>query len=251
MRHAPETRLVRVLIVDDEPVMAQVLAENLISDGIEVVTASDGERGLDLWQSLEPDLVVLDVMMPRISGFEVCRRMRAAGSRTPVLFLSAKGQKEDRVTGLEVGGDDYLVKPFHLPEFMLRVTNMLRRQEWFRRELEAGDNHGDRVFSFGGHAVDFQSWTVMLADGRRETLSERELMIFRLLVERANQVVSRDEILDVVWGSDAFPSSRTVDNFVVRLRKLFEPDPSRPTYLHTVWGVGYRFTPSGDSGNDA
>ncbi len=250
MKHAPETRRVRVLIVDDEPAMAQVLAENLISDGIEAVTAADGERGLDLWQSLEPDLVVLDVMMPCISGFEVCRRMRAAGSRTPVLFLSAKGQKEDRVTGLEVGGDDYLVKPFHLPEFMLRVTNMLRRQEWFRRDLKAGGHQDDHIFRFGGHSIDFQAWTVTLADGRRETLSERELMIFRLLVERANQVVSRDEILDVVWGSDAFPSSRTVDNFVVRLRKLFEPDPSSPAYLHTVWGVGYRFTPSGDADSD-
>lgn len=243
----PTARQARVLIVDDEPVMAQVLAENLIADGIGVIVASDGERGLDLWQSLEPDLVVLDVMMPHISGFEVCRRMRAAGSRTPVLFLSAKGQPEDRVTGLEAGGDDYLVKPFHLPEFMLRVTNMLRRQAWFRRDLETGGTPEGRTFSFGGHSVDFQAWTVTLSGGRRETLGERELMIFRLLVERANQVVSRDEILDVVWGSDAFPSSRTVDNFVVRLRKLFEPDPAHPVYLHTVWGVGYRFTPSGEA----
>lgn len=231
--------------------MAQVLAENLIADGIGVTIAPDGERGLELWRALEPDLVVLDVMMPRISGFEVCRRMRAAGSRTPVLFLSAKGQPEDRVTGLEVGGDDYLVKPFHLPEFMLRVSNMLRRQAWFKRDLETnGANQGGQTFSFGGHTVDFRGWTVMLSNGRQETLGERELMIFRLLVERANQVVSRDEILDVVWGSDAFPSSRTVDNFVVRLRRLFEPDPSRPVYLHTVWGVGYRFTPSGEGSEE-
>jgi two-component system, OmpR family, alkaline phosphatase synthesis response regulator PhoP len=237
---------VHVLIIDDEPVMAQVLSENLNADGIRVSTAPDGERGLELWRSLEPDLVVLDVMMPRISGFEVCRRMRASGSRTPVLFLSAKGQPEDRVSGLEAGGDDYLVKPFHLPEFMLRVTNMLRRQAWFKRELETSgpDQH---VFGFGRHSVDFRAWTATLSNGRVETLGERELMILKLLVERANQVVSRDEILDVVWGSEAFPSSRTVDNFVVRLRKLFEPDPSHPEYFHTVWGVGYRFTPSGET----
>jgi two-component system alkaline phosphatase synthesis response regulator PhoP len=237
-----------VLIVEDEPVMAQVLSENLSADGIDVSIASDGERGLELWRSLEPDLVVLDVMMPRLSGFEVCRRMRAAGNRTPVLFLSAKGQPEDRVTGLEAGGDDYLVKPFHLPEFMLRVTNMLRRQAWFRRDLETDNTHGNgQVFSFGGHSLDFRAWTVTLSDGRTESLGERELMILKLLVERANQVVSRDEILDVVWGMDTFPSSRTVDNFVVRLRRLLEPDPSHPVYLHTVWGVGYRFTPSGET----
>jgi two-component system, OmpR family, alkaline phosphatase synthesis response regulator PhoP len=242
----PEAGVIHVLIVDDEPVMAQVLSENLSADGIHVTIASDGERGLELWRSLEPDLVVLDVMMPRLSGFEVCRRMRAAGSRTPVLFLSAKGQPEDRVTGLEVGGDDYLVKPFHLPEFMLRVTNMLRRQAWFTRDL--GTDSTDRgIFQFGGHRVDFRAWAATLSNGRVETLGERELMILKLLVERANQVVSRDEILDVVWGMDTFPSSRTVDNFVVRLRKLFEPDPSRPVYFHTVWGVGYRFTPSGET----
>jgi two-component system, OmpR family, alkaline phosphatase synthesis response regulator PhoP len=243
---APEAGVIHVLIVDDEPAMAQVLSENLSADGIHVTIASDGERGLELWRSLEPDLVVLDVMMPRLSGFEVCRRMRAAGSRTPVLFLSAKGQPEDRVTGLEVGGDDYLVKPFHLPEFMLRVTNMLRRQAWFTCDL--GTDGTDRsMFQFGGHRVDFRAWTATLSNGRIETLGERELMILKLLVERANQVVSRDEILDVVWGMDTFPSSRTVDNFVVRLRKLFEPDPSRPVYFHTVWGVGYRFTPSGET----
>ncbi len=245
MNRTLEAGAVHVLIVDDEPVMAQVLSENLSADGIRVTIAPDGERGLELWRSLEPDLVVLDVMMPRISGFEVCRRMRAAGSRTPVLFLSAKGQAEDRVSGLEAGGDDYLVKPFHLPEFMLRVTNMLRRQAWFKRDLETGGTD-QNVFGFGGHSVDFRAWTASLSNGRVETLGERELMILRLLVERANQVVSRDEILDVVWGSEAFPSSRTVDNFVVRLRKLFEPDPSHPMYLHTVWGVGYRFTPSGE-----
>jgi two-component system, OmpR family, alkaline phosphatase synthesis response regulator PhoP len=237
---------VHVLIIDDEPAMAQVLSENLNADGIRVTTAPDGERGLELWRSLEPDLVVLDVMMPRISGFEVCRRMRASGSRTPVLFLSAKGQAEDRVTGLEAGGDDYLVKPFHLPEFMLRVTNMLRRQAWFQRGLET-NGPDQSVFRFGGHSVDFRAWTVTLSNGRAETLGERELMILKLLMERANHVVSRDEILDVVWGSEAFPSSRTVDNFVVRLRRLFEPDPSHPMYFHTVWGVGYRFTPSGET----
>ena len=230
----------RILIVEDEPAMAQIIAENLELEGMNISLARDGQRALEMWRFTEPDLVVLDVMLPKLNGFEVCRIMREAGSHTPVLFLSAKGQAEDRMQGLEVGADDYVVKPFHLPEFMLRVANMLRRAKWVNGELETGF-----TFAFGGHSVDFRAWTATLQNGRTESLNEREIMIFKLLVERKNQVVSRDDILDVVWGNDVFPSSRTIDNFVVRLRRFFEPDPSNPIYLHTVWGVGYRFTPEG------
>ena len=152
--------------------------------------------------------------------------------------MSARGQPRDRVAGLEAGGDDYLPKPFHLSEFLLRVKAMLRRRGW-RPDARA-------VYRFGGHEVDFRAWTARLAAGAEEALGERELAIFRLLSARAGEVVSRDDILDEVWGEEAFPSSRTVDNFVVRLRRLFEPDPADPIYLHTVWGVGYRFTPGGD-----
>lgn len=229
----------RVLIVEDERVLAEVLADNLREEGLEVAVAHDGESALQLWQSSQPDLVILDVMLPRLSGLDVCRRMRTAGDHTPVLFLSAKGQPEERVEGLRVGGDDYLGKPFHLPELLLRVQNMLSRLEWGREEV------APTGLRFGGHQVDFRTWNATLADGRVEPLGEREIGILRLLAERAGEVVSRDEILDRVWGGDIFPSSRTVDNFIVRLRKLFEPDPTRPIYLHTVWGVGYRFTPEG------
>lgn len=185
-------------------------------------------------------------MLPQLSGFDLCRTRRTEGDATPVLFLSAKGHPEDRVAGLRAGGDDYLPKPFHLPEFLLRVENLLRRRGW-------GGEHGasaaasDTALRFGGHTVDFRSWTASLADGRTELLSERELKILQLLSSRRGEVVSRDDILDAVWGDDAFPSSRTVDNFVVRLRRLFEPDPARPIYFHTVWGVGYRFTPEGEA----
>jgi two-component system, OmpR family, alkaline phosphatase synthesis response regulator PhoP len=232
----------RVLIVEDEPAMAQILAENLALEGMSIALASNGQQAIEQWRALEPDLVVLDVMLPKLNGFEVCKQMREAGSRTPVLFLSAKGQVEDRVQGLKAGADDYVTKPFHLPEFMLRVSNMLRRATWVNTELETGF-----VFSFGGHSVDFRAWTTKLQNGRTESLNEREVLILKLLVERKNAVVSRDEILNVVWGNDVFPSSRTIDNFVVRLRRFFEPDPSNSIYLHTVWGVGYRFTPEGVS----
>ena len=228
----------RVLLVEDEAALAEVLADNLRSEGLEVHIAPDGAVALEQWQHLNPDLVVLDVMLPKLDGIEVCRRMRQAGSRTPVLFLSAKGEASERVEGLEAGGDDYVTKPFHLPEFLLRVQNMLRRQEWLKRDTPQG-----HTVSFAGHTIDFRTWMVQLAGGRSEELGERELMILKLLVERSGEVVSRDEILDRVWGSEVFPSSRTIDNFVVRLRRLLEPNPASPVYLHTVWGVGYRFTP--------
>jgi len=177
--------------------------------------------------------VVLDVMLPGRDGYDVCQRMRDTGHVTPVLFLSARGEPEDRVRGLRAGGDDYLAKPFHLPEFLLRVEALMRRSE--RPIAETLD--------FAGHHVDFRAWTVTLEDGRTENLGERELGILRLLTRRAGEVVRRDDILDEVWGNDVFPSSRTIDNVVMRLRRLFEPDPAHPVHLHTVWGVGYRFTP--------
>ena len=238
-----------VLIIEDEPTMADILAENLSEEGYDVEVAPDGDAGLQTWRALGPNLVVLDVMLPRKSGYEVCKLMREGGDTTPVLFLSAKGQPEDRVQGLLAGGDDYLPKPFHLPEFLLRIQNMLRRQDWSR----GADGHSEREqppeasLVFGGHEVNFRTWTATLAGGHSEPLGERELGILKLLSERENEVVSRDDILDEVWGDDAFPSSRTVDNFVVRLRKLFEPEPSRPVYFHTVWGVGYKFTPEGQA----
>jgi two-component system alkaline phosphatase synthesis response regulator PhoP len=235
----------KILIIEDEAAMAEVLADNLSEEGYNVVLAQDGRSGLHTWREGRPDLVVLDVMLPHVNGFEICATMRTAGDMTPVLFLSAKGQAEDRVQGLKVGGDDYLTKPFHLPEFLLRVRNMLRRQGWGTQERPA-----DSRYTFGGHTVDFRTWTATLRNGSQEPLGERELRIFRLLSSRENEVVSRDDILDEVWGDDTFPSSRTVDNFVMRLRKLFESDPAHPIFFHTVWGVGYKFTPQGQPSPD-
>jgi two-component system alkaline phosphatase synthesis response regulator PhoP len=233
--HSPQPT---VLIVEDEATLAEVLADNLVDEGYRVEVARDGNSGQRAWRSGEPDLVVLDVMLPGLNGYELCEAMRQEGDATPVLFLSARGQPDDRVRGLQAGGDDYLPKPFHLPEFLLRVSNMLRRKGW--------GPAADAELAFGGHRVDFRGWTAQLADGRRELLGERELGILRLLAGRPGKIVTRDEILDEVWGDDSFPSSRTLDGLVTRLRKLFEPDPAEPIYFHTVWGAGYRFTPDGE-----
>ncbi len=228
----------RILVVEDEAALAEVVIDNLEQEGYQVELATDGLKAMETWRCNEPDLIILDVMLPRLDGFELCRTMRRKGLETPVLFLSARGRAEDRVEGLRAGGDDYLPKPFHLPEFLLRIENLLRRRGWRQDAVE-------ETFAFGGHRIDFRSWTVHVSDGRRMPLGERELGILRLFISRPDEVVSRDDVLDEVWGDDVFPSSRTVDNFVMRLRKIFEPDPSEPIYFHTVWGVGYRFTPEG------
>ena len=227
-----------VLIVEDETTLAEVLADNLVDEGYQVELARDGTSGRYSWKQGAPDLVVLDVMLPGLNGYELCEEMRREGDSTPVLFLSARGQPDDRVRGLQAGGDDYLPKPFHLPEFLLRVSNMLKRRGWGRA--------ADAELVFGGHRVDFRGWTAQLADGRRELLGERELGFLKLLAARPGEVVSRDQILDEVWGEDAFPSSRTLEALVGRLRRLFEPDPETPIYFHTVLGAGYRFTPEGE-----
>lgn len=227
----------RILVVEDEPVLRDVLADNLLHEGFEVEAVSDGQRALQSWSQDPPDLVVLDVMLPRLSGFEICERMRRTGDNTPVLFLSARDQPRDRIRGLEAGGDDYLVKPFNLTEFLLRVNNMLRRRGW---------TPDSNLLQFGGHTVDFRTWRATLKDGRQELLGEREHGILRLLARFEGEVVSREDILDEVWGRDAWPTSRTVDNVIVRLRRMFEPEPGKPAHFHTVWGVGYRFTANPD-----
>ena len=224
-----------ILIVEDEEVMSELLADNLREENYVVEVAKDGKEGLDKWKKLEPNLVVLDVMLAHLNGFELCEQMRKLGYNSPVLFLSAKGETQDRIKGLSVGGDDYLPKPFDLNEFLLRVKNMLKRQ--------GAKENSEATFSFAGHTINFHSYVVKLANGKEEILNERQLKILKLFSERAGEVISRDDILDNVWGEEAFPSSRTIDNFIMKLRKIFEPHPAEPIYFHTVWGVGYKFTP--------
>jgi two-component system alkaline phosphatase synthesis response regulator PhoP len=230
-----------ILVVEDEAHLADGIRENLEAEGHTVVVAEDGEQGLETWRTQRIDLIILDVMLPRRDGFSVCKAIRGAGGREPILFLTAKNSDDDRVRGLEAGGDDYLGKPFHLKELLLRVSAMLRRQAWYTRSSVSG-----AATLPNGHRVDFNSYTFVDRDGQAEVLSQKEVMILKMLVERPGQVVSREDILDTVWGYDVFPSTRTVDNFIVRLRKRIESDPAQPRYIHTVRGVGYRYTPDGE-----
>ena len=226
-----------ILIVEDEAHLAEALAHNLQFEGYSTTVAYDGEEGLRLAQSMQFDLILLDIMMPRMDGLEVCRRIRASGNRVPILFLTAKASDADRLLGLKVGADDYIPKPFLLEELILRIQGVFRRQDWYRTPSE----HKDQ-FSFGDNTVNFLTFEAE-AGGRTISLTEKECMLMKLLVERKNQVVSREEILERVWGYRFSTSSRTIDNFIVRLRRYFEPDPKRPRYIHSIRGVGYRFTP--------
>jgi two-component system alkaline phosphatase synthesis response regulator PhoP len=225
-----------ILIVDDEEHLADALSHNLQFEGFSTTVAFDGEEGLKLARTMQFDLVILDIMMPKLDGLEVCRRLRATGSRVPILFLTAKAADADRLLGLKVGADDYVAKPFLLEELILRIHGVFRRQEWY--STAPADQE---IFKFGDNEVNFLTYEATTG-GRTVSLTEKECMLMKLLVERRNQVVSREEILERVWGYRFSTSSRTIDNFIVRLRRYFEADPKEPQYIHSVRGVGYRFT---------
>jgi DNA-binding response OmpR family regulator len=227
-----------LVIVEDEEHLAEVISDNLALEGYAIEVLGDGQRALDrLRREPAPALVLLDVMLPGLDGFRICDTLRREGSQLPILFLTARGEADDRVRGLELGGDDFLAKPFDLRELILRVRAILKRAAWYRGPSPSGES-----LYLGTARVDFKRY-VAVVQGREIQLSQKETMILRCLAEKPGEVVSRAAILDRVWGYDAFPTERTIDNFIVRLRRLLEPDPQSPRYIHTVRGTGYRLTP--------
>ena len=232
-----------VLVVEDDPHLAAGLVENLRAEGYAVESVADGRAALEWLGKKRSELIVLDVMLPFVDGFTVCRSLRERGDNTPVLFLTARGDPQDRMHGLEAGGDDYLAKPFHLPEFLLRVRAILRRWEWYQ---SSSASPAGATLRFGGNEVDFRAFRGKSWNGVPQELTEKEAMILKVLSERPGEIVSREDLLERVWGYDVFPSTRTVDNFILRLRKRFELDPAQPKHFLTVWGVGYRFLIEGE-----
>ncbi|MBL4769634.1 MAG: response regulator transcription factor [Planctomycetes bacterium] len=228
-----------ILVVDDEEALAEGIAENLQAEGYETTIVGDGLTALEHLRTKNYDMVLLDVMMPGMDGYGVCKTIRGEGNQIPILFLTAKGSSEDRIHGLEIGGDDYLPKPFALRELLLRVSVILRRERWYRSEPQPDE--GTRL-AFGGNEFDYRSYNGTSWDGNNQQLSHKEAMILKTLAERDGEVVSREFILEQVWGYEVFPSTRTIDNFIVRLRKRFEREPDHPRHIHTIRGVGYRFT---------
>ncbi len=229
--------MARILLVEDEPNLARGIRENLEAEGYVVEHQGDGRVALERIRHHEYGLVILDVMLPGMDGFAICETARREGRDTPILFLTARGGADDRIRGLGAGGDDYLAKPFHLRELLLRVAAILRRRVRYDALTAL-----EPVVLFGGNEFDFRSFRGHSYDGVEQFLTQKEAMILKVLAEREGRVVWRDEILDLVWGEDVLPSTRTIDNFIVRLRKRFEPDPEQPRHFHTVRGIGYRFT---------
>ena len=229
-----EANPARILVVDDEVHLACGVCEILQSEGYAAEVAHDGVEGLRLALAHRFDLILLDIMMPKMDGLRACEELRRNGRHTPVMFLTVKDAPEDRIRGLEAGGDDYLAKPFHLKELLLRVAAILRRGQWYAR---AGQTLG-----FNGNSIDFLTYHAEAWDGTGHTLTQKEAMILKFLAEQDGATVPREDILDRVWGYEVYPSTRTIDNFIVRLRKRFERNPEVPEHFHTVRGVGYRFT---------
>ena len=221
----------RILIVDDEPAIVQGLEDNLRFEGYQTVSATNGADGLALALSDAPDLVLLDITMPAMSGWDVCRELRRRGVDVPVIMLTARGAEADRVLGLELGADDYVPKPFSLRELLARVRAVLRRPGP-RRKFEE--------FAFGDVRVRLRGRQVFKA-GREVRLTRKEFDLLVFLVEHRGEVVTRERLLDEVWGYERFPTTRTVDTHILRLRRKFEADPDGPAVIETVHGQGYRF----------
>ena len=207
-----------------------------MAEGFKTVTIEDGLEAIEAVPKEKPDLILLDVMLPGASGFEVCDRVRSSGNRVPILFLTARGQEDDRIRGLELGGDDYMTKPFSIRELLVRLRAMLRRQEWYEAPPQQG-----HTIQFNGNHVDFAAYSARTWEGEEVSLTQKECMVLKLLVEHEGEVVDRDTILDQVWGYDRYPTTRTIDNLILHLRRLFERDPKQPQHIQTQYGAGYRF----------
>ncbi len=223
----------RILVVEDDAHLADGLRINLELEGYDPVLAGSGEEGLALWRRGGIEMILLDVMLPGVDGFGVCRQIRREGDRVPILFLTARSAGQDRIRGLDEGGDDYLTKPFELQELLARIKSIFRRQDWFRGQ------ETPPILRIGRAEVNLRSYQATIAEGTVD-LKEKEAMILRLLCEHVGEPVDRETILDRVWGFGAYPTTRTVDNFILALRRIVEPDHRNPQHILTVHGVGYR-----------
>ena len=221
----------RILIIEDDHAILRGLKDNLEYESYDVLTATDGEQGYHLIREHQPDLIVLDLMIPKMDGYELCQKVRREGNATPILMLTARSEEADRVQGLDLGADDYVPKPFSVPELLARIRAILRR-------VQPSTDLPDHL-SFDDVVVDFKRFEAKNADEVLK-LSRKEFGVLRLLAARAGQVVTRNEMLDEVWGHDYFPTTRTVDNHIASLRAKLEKDPTHPNHLITIHGVGYK-----------
>jgi two-component system alkaline phosphatase synthesis response regulator PhoP len=230
-------RKLSILLVEDEENLQDTLKLNFEMEGYDVTSAFSGEEALNAIRNEYFDLIILDVMLPDIDGITVCENIRLSNSEIPILMLSAKNQSKDRILGLKKGADDYLTKPFSLEELLLRVKILINKSQ----KISAKEPVAEQ-FSFGKNLINFKSLECTTKSGDLVALTKKEAMLLKLLIENKNEVVTREKILQSVWGYNVYPTTRTVDNFILNFRKYFEEDSRKPTYFHSVRGIGYKFT---------
>ncbi len=225
-----------VLLVEDEENLHDALKLNLELEGYSVTSAMDGAAALKAVENEYFDLIIMDVMLPELDGVSVTETIRISNNDVPILMLSAKNSSADRVLGLKKGADDYLTKPFNLEELLLRVHKLINKNKKLQDKTTLGD-----TYSFGGGAIDFKAQEATDNKGQKIQLSKKETMLLKLLIENKNEVVPREKILQSVWGYNVYPTTRTIDNFILNFRKYFEDDSRNPRYFHSVRGVGYKY----------
>lgn len=226
-----------ILLVEDEENLHEALKLNLEMDGYEVSSAFDGNEAIKAVANEYFDLIIMDVMLPEMDGISVTETIRVNNNEVPILMLSAKNTSADRVLGLKKGADDYLTKPFNLEELLLRVEKLIQKNKKLQDKETVGD-----VYEFGNNRIDFKAQDAVSYKGEQIQLSKKEAMLLKLLIENKNEVVTREKILQVVWGYNVYPTTRTIDNFILSFRKYFEVDSRNPTYFHSVRGVGYKYS---------
>ena len=224
-----------ILLVEDDPNLADGLLMNLEAEGYQAVHINDGSNVIKEFERGNFDLILMDIMLPGVDGLTLCKQIRTSGSKIPILFISARSETDEKIEGLLSGGDDYITKPFDVNELLARIQGIFRRQAWLGTTDEV-----EEKFEFDGRSINFKTFHASGPGGDAD-LTRKECMVMKYLIERSGEVVSRDQLLDAVWGYHVYPTSRTIDNFILKLRKIFEADPANPIYLETIRGVGYRF----------
>ena len=227
---------ITVLIAEDDLQLGFLIKENLEDEGYEVINCPDGETAWEFFQKKQPDICLLDVNMPVRDGYSLAKKIRQKNDVVPIIFLTAKSMEEDKLKGFETGADDYITKPFNLEELLLRVQKLINKN----KKLQEKETVEER-YNFGNNIIDFKAQSATNFRGEVIALSKKEAMLLKLLIENKNDVVPREKILQAVWGYNVYPTTRTVDNFILNFRKYFELDSRNPRYFHSIRGVGYKF----------
>ncbi|MBL0025262.1 MAG: response regulator transcription factor [Saprospiraceae bacterium] len=224
----------RILVVEDEEQIRKIIRLNLEIEGFEVISTDNGRKAIEIADNQHFDIIILDVMLPEVNGFQICEQIRLRNSKVGIIIVSAKDTSSDRIMGLKYGADDYLTKPFNLEELLLRVNNLVKRStDTGIKDIES--------YAWANNEINFVTYEASGVKGYLK-LTKKEVLLLKLLIDRENEVVSRQQILQSVWGYDVYPSTRTIDNFILSFRKYFEKDPKNPAHFHSVRGVGYKFT---------